>query len=94
MLMMVMMMMVLMMYQTSSDGQDLVDAVCEHLNLAEKDYFSCSYRDSRNNRVSLRWFYSARRRFSELECISVMQLFAAHIVKFASPVVSYENKNS
>jgi len=33
-------------------GQDLVDAVCEHLNLAEKDYFSCSYRDSHGERVS------------------------------------------
>lgn len=30
----------------SSVGQDLVNAVSEHLNLAEKDYFSCSYKDS------------------------------------------------
>lgn len=35
---------------TSAIGQDLVDAVCVYLNLAEKDYFSCSYRDSHNNR--------------------------------------------
>jgi hypothetical protein len=27
-------------------GQDLTDKVCAHLNLLEKDYFSCSYREN------------------------------------------------
>ena len=42
--------------QKSSVGQDLVNAVSEHLNLAEKDYFSCSYKDSHGVRVSSRRF--------------------------------------
>lgn len=34
----------------SSVGQTLVDLVCDHLSLAERDYFSCSYKDSRGVR--------------------------------------------
>ena len=40
------------MSQKSSVGQDLVDLVSEHLSLAEKEYFSCSYKDSHGVRVS------------------------------------------
>jgi FERM N-terminal domain len=38
--------------QKQAKGQALFDKVCQHINLLEKDYFSCSFRDSRNVRVS------------------------------------------
>jgi len=38
--------------QKKSKGQELLDKVCEHLNLLEKDYFCCSYRD---NDVKVGW---------------------------------------
>lgn len=31
--------------QRKSKGQDLLDKVCEHLNLLEKDYFGLTYED-------------------------------------------------
>ena len=32
--------------QRNAKGQDLVDKVCEYLNLLEKDYFALSYKDN------------------------------------------------
>jgi hypothetical protein len=32
--------------QKKAKGGDLVDKVCEHLNLLEKDYFSVSFLDN------------------------------------------------
>jgi erythrocyte membrane protein band 4.1 len=43
--------------QKTATGRQLVDSVCEHLNLAEKDYFSLSYRDSHNVR---QWIHDER----------------------------------
>jgi len=34
-------------------GQELVDKVCEHINLLEKEYFSCSFRDNANVKLWL-----------------------------------------
>lgn len=39
------------MLQKGAKGQELVDKVCEHINLLEKDYFSCSFRDNANIKV-------------------------------------------
>ena len=39
-------------FQKSADGQGLLDQVCEHLNLVEKDYFGVIYRDSSDTWVS------------------------------------------
>lgn len=39
------------MLQKGAKGQELVDKVCEHINLLEKDYFSCSFRDNANVKV-------------------------------------------
>lgn len=40
--------------QKRSRGQVLFDKVCEHLNLLEKDYFGLTYRDTENQKVTLR----------------------------------------
>jgi len=34
--------------EKSSKGEELVDKVCENLNLREKEYFSCTYRENNN----------------------------------------------
>ena len=51
--------------QKSSTGQELVDAVCEHLSLTEKDYFSCSYKDRHGVRVS----YSPALLYTVMYCL-------------------------
>ena len=42
---------VLFVLQKKAKGQELVDKVCEHLNLLEKDYFACSYRETNDVKV-------------------------------------------
>lgn len=37
--------------QRAAKGQVLIDKVCEHISLLEKDYFSCSFRDTNNIKV-------------------------------------------
>lgn len=38
--------------QKKAKGQALLDKVCEHLNLLEKDYFAICFRDSQDIKVS------------------------------------------
>lgn len=38
--------------QKHSKGQTLMDMVCEHLNLLEKDYFGLSFADTESQKVS------------------------------------------
>jgi erythrocyte membrane protein band 4.1 len=39
--------------QRKSKGQDLLDKVCEHLNLLEKDYFGLTYEDRHDPHIWL-----------------------------------------
>lgn len=39
--------------QKFARGQVLLDMVCDHLNLLEKDYFGLSFYDADNQKVSL-----------------------------------------
>ena len=38
--------------QRNTKGIDLLDKVCDHINLVERDYFSLTYLDKENIRVS------------------------------------------
>lgn len=38
--------------QKSSTGKDVLDYVCEFLNITEKDYFGLRYQDHHRHRVS------------------------------------------
>ena len=44
--------MVVVFVQKQAKGQDLFGKVCEHIGVTEKDYFGCSFKDSKNVRVS------------------------------------------
>ena len=39
--------------QKSSKGEDVLNKVCDYLNLLEKDYFGLSFRDRDDSRVRL-----------------------------------------
>jgi hypothetical protein len=41
--------------QKTAKGQELVDGICQHLSLLEKDYFSCTFRDIADIKVCLRY---------------------------------------
>ena len=38
--------------QKNANGQALVDKVCQHISLLEKDYFSLTFRDNTDSKVS------------------------------------------
>ena len=40
-------------FQKKAKGQELLDKVCESINLLEKDYFSLSYHDNEENKVRI-----------------------------------------
>lgn len=61
--------------QTSANGQVLVDKVCDHINLAERDYFSVSYRDRADVKVGKSDSYTLSKAFSSLHFVSVFSSY-------------------
>jgi hypothetical protein len=55
-------------FQRKSKGQELLDKVCEHLNLLEKDYFGLTYEDRHDPR---NWLEMDRRiaKFVKSKCV-------------------------
>lgn len=51
----------LVVFQKRACGLQLLEKVCEHINLLERDYFALSFRDSDNNKVFRKRFFNGNK---------------------------------
>lgn len=68
--------MVIFVLQKSSKGQDLIDRICEQVDLVEKDYYGLVYVDMNNCR---NWLAGDKKITKQLKCNANNSISCCHV---------------